>query len=549
MGMLARYVGNLSPTDERGWTPGHVVDMTAGAGVVGQEGILRLSAVWRAINVVAAAVAVLPIDVVDTLDPDGDGIHTKRIAKGDPMRWKLRRRPNRAQTSYRWRHHAIGHLLLCGNYYAHKMRAFRGAPVEQVWPLVPSRMRIGDILPDGSLEYVYTKKDGTEKPLQQDDVLHLRGFSIDGFTGLNVFEQMRETAQQATVSKRQRSAFLKNEMRPSAVIKYPHELDPLTEANILVGHKKAFGSPEKHGEILVLGDGAEIVPYQVSSKDAQWIESEHFLVEEFLRFIGVPGVLVGHADKTSTYASAEAFFQSFITHCLLPITTNIEQELTDSFYGEAQPDRAVVFNLNSLMRADATARANFYRVMVELGIFTRNEVRSLENYNPLEGLDEPLTPKNMGGATPDGSGPGAPPAPAKPAAPAAPPAEEDDGEEEAAAPAPAPTPADPIVDRAHALALAAAERVVAREMQDIAGGNGKKGLAVRYAAKGWPEAIAQFFEAHASFVGAVLSVPEAAARVYCERQREAVTHGGLNVLIETQAARVAALQRLALTTN
>jgi hypothetical protein len=33
--------------------------------------------------------------------------------------------------------------------------------------------------------------------------------------------------------------------------------------------------------------------------------------------------------------------------------------------------------------------------LVSFGIYTRNEARAYEDKNPLEGLDEPLTPANL----------------------------------------------------------------------------------------------------------------------------------------------------------
>jgi phage portal protein BeeE len=53
------------------------------------------------------------------------------------------------------------------------------------------------------------------------------------------------------------------------------------------------------------------------------------------------------------------------------------------------------FNLEGLLRGDSAARAAFYNTAVTLGILTRNEVRELEDRNPLIGLDEPLTPLNL----------------------------------------------------------------------------------------------------------------------------------------------------------
>src|SRR3546814_9356673 len=47
------------------------------------------------------------------------------------------------------------------------------------------------------------------------------------------------------------------------------------------------------------------------------------------------------------------------------------------------------FNLEGLLRADSSARADFYREMASIGAMTINEVRALENLPPVPGGDQP----------------------------------------------------------------------------------------------------------------------------------------------------------------
>lgn len=491
--LLARSLFALDPYDDRIYTPSPIVVMDPAASG-GTDAALKIPTVFRAVNVLAAAVATLPVDVhryVDRAHPDKG----KEVATSEPWRRKLRRKPNRLQTSFRWRHHMVGHLILGGNYYAHKV-GLPGAPPDQLWPLDPARIRPIDLEADGSLVYRYTKRNGEPEILHQDELLHVRGFSRDGMLGLSVLELMRDMTQLALANRAQRTSFVKNEMRPSVVIKHPGELGETGKTVLQKGFKRAFGGTRNAGEVLVLDEGMELTPFGVTSKDAQYIESEHFLIEEFLRMTGVPGVMVGHGDKTATYASAEQFFQSFADHCVFPIIANIEQELTLALFGEDEDDLFVEFNLNGLMRPDSAARAAFYRAMVELGILTRNEVRALENRNPLPGLDEPLTPKNMGGAEPGGGAPAGPPAPARRPTPAPqPPPEEDEAR-----------------SRAHAIVLEAAARLVRKEIAAL------QTLAKRAQEPAWSAEVRAFYEKHAELLVEALKLPLMAARVYCDRQ-------------------------------
>jgi HK97 family phage portal protein len=548
--LLGRILAGGSPFDDRWFTNGGNVVHMDGA-TLGQEGALKIATVWRAVNVVAAAVAVVPLDVLRRI---GAGWEP---ATDDPYRTKLRMMPNAAQTSYRWRHHLVGHYLLGGNYYAHKW-AWDFPEQAQLRPLDPGRMRRPDINADGTLAYTYQQINGTPRVLQQAEVFHARGFSWDGFTGVSVIECMRETVALAAMNRSSRTSFMRNAMRPAVVVKFPvgKEVGEVAERNVQQGFMRAYGGPNKAGLPLVLGDGGDIVAFGINSKEAQFIESENFLVEEFLRYIGVPGVLCGYADKTATHASAESFFQSFIDHCLMPITGNLEQELTTSLYG-VQEDIKVRFNLNALLRADATARAAFYGKLVEMGILTRNEVRELENRNPLPGLDKPLTPMNMGGPA-GGAGSSATPPPSQDAPqdePADGGAAGEEGNVTDGRPPRSPRPprAVSLVEfaRAQHSVRATARRIVGRERLDILGADGRKGRAVRFASDpaGWRAWATEYYQSggviDAMLVEELGLDPEESAR-YCAEQRDALLAGGAAVVGTWEAARVPYLVDLAM---
>jgi HK97 family phage portal protein len=511
VGLLARFMAATpsgDPFDDRYYTGGSVVVHDRGTAAATAEPE-RIATVFRAVNVLAGAVASLPVDVFRYVNPERpqDG---KRVAFDLAQRDLLRRRPNGAQTSHRWRHHMVGTVVLGGNYFAQKVGPY-GRPPAQLFPFRQGAVEVADVAADGTLVYKFTPKAGAPRFLTSDEVLHVRGYSRDGFTGVSVVDLMRDTSELALSNRTQRKNFVKNEMRPSVTITHPTELSEAARTNILNGYVRAFGGPTRAGKPLLLEEGAKVEPFQITSRDAQYIESEHFLIEEFLRFLGVPGVLVGHADKTSTYASAEQFFQSFVTHGLYPLVSNLEEELTAALLA-SEPDAFVEFNLDGMLRPDSTARSAFYRVMVELGVFTRNEVRAMENRNPLPGLDEPLTPANMNAGNPAASAP----APAR-----------------RSLPAPAADPADadaPVVDlrvevddqatpvvRAllERVLTATAGRLVRKEVAAL------QSLARRYAADpaGWREKVAEFYGRHVDLLVDDLALDPEAARGYVERQQ------------------------------
>lgn len=508
-------VATPSPFDDRWYTSGSIVYL-GDRSLVDNEAALKVSTVWRAVNLLAASVAMLPIDVYTRLpDRENGKSGGKKVARKDPWRRRLRGKPNRVQTSFTWRQHLVGHLVLSGNYYAQIIND------EQLWPLDPTKVRIKRIESDGSLVYQHTRKDGSNDFIPQDEMFHVRGFSRDGLVGVSVLDLMRENTALALASRRQRTAFVKNEMRPSVVVKHPGELGDKGRENLGKGYKRAFGGPSNAGEILVLDEGMDISSFSINSKDAQYIESEHFQVEEFLRYLGgVPGVLVGLPNSASGVGT-ETFFQSFANYCVHPLVANIETELTAVLYGDDQDETFVEMNLAAMMRPEAAARAQFYNTMVTLGIMTRNEVRELENRDPLPGLDEPLTPTNLGGAA-NGSGggpegaPGSAPQPGgrPPRGPAQGSEEPDDHGLAAGFVRRAEETALARASRATLVVGEAAARLVRKEIAAL------QSLAKRYAMDpaAWPGQLAAFYEKHAGLVVDALKLTPEEAGAYCARQ-------------------------------
>jgi HK97 family phage portal protein len=499
--LLSRYLSiGGDPFDDRYYGGGSTVVMDAGA-AVDESTSYKVPTVWRAVNVLAASIAVMPLAPFRRLP--GGGKEVADIPEGLIVGMK----PNRAQTSFRWRHHLMGKAILSGNYFAQRLTM--GRATTGLWPLDTERMRVDNVAGDGSVTYRYTQKNGQPKLMSQDDVFHFRGFSRDGIMGVSVIDLMRDLVTQSNAAQKQRTSFIKNEFRPSAVFRHPKELKGQAYNRLEASLERNFSGPAEAGRTIIIEEGMDVTPFNLNLRDAQFVESDEFRVQEFLRIIGVPGVLCGYTDKTATHASAESFFQSFKDYNLFPWTKNLEMELTCFLLG-IQRDLFFEFNIDALMRPDAAARAQFYNVLVTLGILTRNEVRELENRNPLPGLDEPLTPMNMGGSQPGQPGGGSKP---------------------------------PGNARFEGIVRAAAGALHRKEIVALTGEQGKKGAAARYAgdAAGWKRYVREFYSDHAAVVATRLQIPMATAERYCREQEDALVRDGVGVCSTWQPERLAAL--------
>jgi hypothetical protein len=133
--------------------------------------------------------------------------------------------------------------------------------------------------------------------------------------------------------------------------------------------------------------------------DAQHLETRRPQTDEVCRAFRVFPHMIGHAERSATYASAEQFFMAHVVHSLAPWVERFEQtaecDLIDDETDQGDFEVVAKMSLQSMMRGDAKARADFYASAIVNGWMTRAEARDLEDLPTLPGLDVPLQPLNM----------------------------------------------------------------------------------------------------------------------------------------------------------
>jgi HK97 family phage portal protein len=125
----------------------------------------------------------------------------------------------------------------------------------------------------------------------------------------------------------------------------------------------------------------------ISQRDSQFIESKEISVQDICRFFGVPLYKV-QAGKQS-YASNEHNSIEYVTNTLTPTVTQYEEEFTYKLFTDSEIKRGleVKGNMNAELRGAYTARAQFYKSMREIGAYSANDIRSLEDEPNIEGGD------------------------------------------------------------------------------------------------------------------------------------------------------------------
>jgi len=226
-------------------------------------------------------------------------------------------------------------------------------------------------------------------------VLHLKNFSEDGLVGKSPLSAARDTIGMAISSNKYASAMYENGGGLKGIVTSQQMLNDKQVQAIREGMLTVMRDYKRTGSIGVLQGGAAFQQVAISPKDAQFIESAKLTIQDVARFYGVPLHLIGDLER-STNNNIEHQSIEFLQHTIRPIVKNWESELNRRAIRKYDKGtRYFRFNLDSLLRGDSASRATYFQTMLNNGVYSINEVRALDNLNPVEGGDTHHIQVNM----------------------------------------------------------------------------------------------------------------------------------------------------------
>ncbi len=360
-----------------------------GAGVVvDEESSITLSAVYACVRIISETIASLPLNVYQR---DGS---SKHIARDHPLQHLLHYEPNDFMTSFVFRETMQAYVTLWGNAYA-RIKRNGGARPTALIPIHPSKVK--PLIKKSALWYEVTTKAGPML-IPAVDMLHIPGLGFDGLQGKSPIQVARENIGLGLASQGFGADFFKNNASFSGVLESPNTLKPEARKNITESWKNRHSGQGNRFLTPLLEGGIKFNPIGIPPEQAQWIASRKFQLTEVARIFRVPPHMMADLER-STNNNIEHQGMEFVTHTLRPWAVKWEQEQDRKLFRESEKlSHYSKFNMDALLRGDAKTRAMFLRTHFHMGTMNRNEIRALEDQNPIEGGDTYYIPMNL---TPD----------------------------------------------------------------------------------------------------------------------------------------------------
>jgi len=341
------------------------------------ENAIQLSTVYACVRIIAETIASLPLGVYKATN-DGS-----ERAQDHVLYRLLHDEPNAEMTSFVFRETMMGHLLLYGNSYSQIIRNGRNQVIA-LYPLLPDHMNV-DRDEHGVLYYEYTTTDGRDVLLRPTDVLHIPGLGFDGIMGYSPIALEKNAIGLGMAAEEYGSKFFANSARPSGILTHPAHVQDYSK--LRQSWNAAYGGSSNSNRVAILEEGMHFESISVPNNEAQFLETRKFQVDEICRIFRVPPHLVGNLEH-ATFSNIEHQSIDFATHTIRPWLVRIEQSMNRALFYEKEKGRFYVqFNIDGLMRGDYKSRMEGYAVGRNNGWLSANDIRKMENMNPIPDED------------------------------------------------------------------------------------------------------------------------------------------------------------------
>jgi len=349
---------NGNSVDGYGRISRNYVDTWAGV-YVDRSNALSVPGVWRGVNLIASAIAGLPIDAVR----NGQVIGCPPILS----------RPNPPETRFSTIQAAVAGAIVDGNFFAVLGPLGPSGYPDTIYPIDP--MRVKCKYEDGRRIY---EIDNVR--FDQSEIMHVPGFTFPGeHLGVGILQAQRQGLGMSIAVNEYAARYFNGGTTPSVVL-HTENPDLSQEDADLIKQKWLMHYGGRSREPAVLG-GIKVEPLTDNADDSQLVESRQFDLTEIANILGIPGYYIGAPNSSRTYSNVAEEQLQLLRHSLMPWIIRFEQAFSDLL----PRGQVAKFNLDAFLRADTFTRYQAHEIGLRAGFLTVDDVRKLEDLEPLEG--------------------------------------------------------------------------------------------------------------------------------------------------------------------
>lgn len=350
---------------------------------VSEARMLADAAIYAAIRNLAEDTAKLPAYVV-RVDEKGD----KQRVDAHAVTRLFEEGPNNYQNPFAFRAQVTHWKIGWGNGYAEIERDARMNPIA-LHPRHPGTIQPFYDEATGRIAYKHLQHyrfiggklvDKTERIIDADNMLHIRGIGGDALEGYSVIRVAAESYSAMFATQAFAASSFKNRGAVSSVITHPGDMGEEAREYFKESFDKAYRGARKAGGWILLEDGMTYNQYSISPDDMQFIQTRTFQIDEVCRWFRIPPSKIQHLVRAS-YNSLEQQDDEYENDCIQTHVIEWEQESKRKLFRMDESDLRLYHNMNARLRGDIRAQTEHITKGIQNGIYTINQALSFMGQN------------------------------------------------------------------------------------------------------------------------------------------------------------------------
>lgn len=341
---------------------------------------LENSAFWICLVNLARTFGSLPMHAYTKLD---NGTRSTDTTSAEAI---LLKHPCPHMNPYAFRFAMSLNFELYGVAYAKIHRSTTGKPIA-LYPIASTLVQ--PTVKDGSLYYLYSI---TGEYINRKDMLVVMNLTTNGIMPLAPLDYIKQDLAVADAAKTMQHNWFSRGTMLGGIVKVPANTPKETKDEIRTSFQTGFGGSGNSFKTAVIPDTTTYEPVKIDSKSAEFQEAQKWTVAEVARRFGVPEAFAGGSIR-ETYANAEQRGIDLVQYSILPRSVAWQDAFNDALFLH-NDTRYVKLNLNGLLRGDAATRSAYYHNALMDGWMSANDVRSLEDMDPIDYGDLYVVPMN-----------------------------------------------------------------------------------------------------------------------------------------------------------
>jgi len=360
-----------------GYTTQHIAQVvqeimgTGTSAPVNESTAVKLTAFYRAVNLIAETISSIPYNVIKRQD------EKRTIDYNHPVQRIVSRRPNPLMNSMQFRYAMTALALMRGGSYARIIRDARARPVELQVFSDPYKVR--PFIYENRLFYHIA---GEELPVPDENMFRILWTSFDGINPVSPIKAAAVAISKGLSAQSYGEQIFSAGGTRKIGIESPGKLGEEQRKNLSESWINEHADLKNVHKPAILEGGIKIVEIGIKPEEAQLLETENFTVEEIARLYGIPLHMLSSA-KASGYNSNEQQNIEFNTYTMNPWYNRWEIESDDKLlYSSEINSHFINLDNTALLRGDSKARIEYMRGRFHLGSITPDEIRQREGDDP-----------------------------------------------------------------------------------------------------------------------------------------------------------------------